>query len=115
MQWCAILVVMKILVGVAIWVFSSPLSLLGSVLFYPVHGHPKVELLIVMIGCPLVMNMVQFWIQDSFLMDRARNHGEALPLLHDASPSAAGESLLMHKDRSVSSTSSSAADMYDDF
>lgn len=112
-QWCSILVVMKILVGVAIWVFSSPLSFLGSILFYPVHSHPKVELLIVMIGCPLVMNMVQFWIQDSFLMDRARDHGEALPLLHDPS-SSAGEPLPVHKDRSVSSTSSSAADMYDE-
>lgn len=118
-QWCAILMAMKLLVGVAIWACSAPLSFLGSVLFLPVRGHPKVELLIVMIGCPLVMNMVQFWIQDSFLMDRARDHGEALPLLtasDDRSVHNERQELLLavHKDRSVSSTSSSAADMYDE-
>lgn len=110
---------MKLIVGIAIYAFSSPLSFLGSILFYPVHGHPKLELLIVMIGCPLVMNMVQFWIQDSFLMDRERDHrGEGLPLLHEASSSRvadpAGLELPVCKDRSPSSTSSSNGDMYED-
>lgn len=95
---------MKFFVGLAIYLFSAPLGLIGSLLFYPVHHHPKIELLIVMIGCPLVMNMVQFWIQDSFLMDHsaaaatssgddAVDANEGLPLLtktgdgHDRSPS----------------------------
>ncbi|TMW61270.1 hypothetical protein Poli38472_013733 [Pythium oligandrum] len=80
LSWMGVLVVMKAIVAIAIYIFRTPLGFMGSLLFYPVHNHPKVELLIVMIGCPLVMNMVQFWIQDSFLKD----HGdrEALPLLN---------------------------------
>jgi hypothetical protein len=74
LSWMLVLVVMKAVVAVAIYLFRTPLGVIGSLLFYPVHHHPKVELLIVMIGCPLVMNMVQFWIQDSFLKD----HGPAL-------------------------------------
>lgn len=69
LSWSGVLLVMKLFVGLAIYIFSAPLGLIGSLLFFPVHHHPKIELLIVMIGCPLVMNMVQFWIQDSFLKD----------------------------------------------
>ena len=57
---------------------------MGSLLFYPVHNHPKIELLIVMIGCPLVMNMVQFWLQDSFLMDKRQRSNEELPMLESS-------------------------------
>lgn len=88
LSWSGVLLVMKCFVGLAIYIFSAPLGLIGELLFYPVHHHPKIELLIVMIGCPLVMNMVQFWIQDSFLMDHTNavhdvelNDEEVLPLL----------------------------------
>ncbi|GMF28651.1 unnamed protein product [Phytophthora fragariaefolia] len=81
---------------------------MGSLLFYPVHNHPKIELLIVMIGCPLVMNMVQFWIQDSFLMDHEQQSTEELPLLDPAVEAAAS----VQKQRGMSNVSS-AADMYE--
>ncbi|KAF1788370.1 Store-operated calcium entry regulator STIMATE [Phytophthora cactorum] len=105
LQWCTILTVMKFFVGVVLYAFSTPLGWMGSLLFYPVHNHPKIELLIVMIGCPLVMNMVQFWIQDSFLMDHEQQGNEEVPLL-DSSLDA------VQKQRDVSNVSS-AADMYE--
>jgi hypothetical protein len=71
LSWMLVLCVMKVIVAAAIYMFRTPLGIIGSLLFFPVHHHPKIELLIVMIGCPLVMNMVQFWIQDSFLKDHA--------------------------------------------
>ncbi|CAI5714098.1 unnamed protein product [Hyaloperonospora brassicae] len=108
LQWCTILTIMKFFVGGVIYAFSTPLGWMGSLLFYPVHKHPKIELLIVMIGCPLVMNMVQFWIQDSFLMNHDQPNREELPLLQ---PSAAGAAIVQ-KPRGVPSVSN-AADMYD--
>ncbi|KAE8898426.1 hypothetical protein PF005_g19539 [Phytophthora fragariae] len=106
LQWCAILTIMKFFVGVVLYAFSTPLGWVGSLLFYPVHNHPKIELLIVMIGCPLVMNMVQFWIQDSFLMDHEQHNSEELPLLDPAVEAAAP----VQKQRGMSNVSS-AADM----
>jgi hypothetical protein len=99
---------MKFFVGVVLYAFSTPLGWMGSLLFYPVHSHPKIELLIVMIGCPLVMNMVQFWIQDSFLKDNEQQHSEELPLLDPC----AGGPAAVQKQREMSSVSS-AADMYE--
>lgn len=100
-EWMGILMVMKIIVGVSIYVFRTPLSIIGSLLFYPVRTHPKVELLIVMIGCPLVMNMVQFWIQDSFLKD------------HNIVPYPEGRPLLSPT-KHPGKNKSRATDMYDD-
>lgn len=94
LSWSGVLLVMKFFVGLAIYIFSAPLGIIGSLLFFPVHHHPKIELLIVMIGCPLVMNMVQFWIQDSFLKDHTNSNStredgidseEGLPLLSSKS------------------------------
>uniref|UniRef100_A0AAV1TDX3 Uncharacterized protein n=1 Tax=Peronospora matthiolae TaxID=2874970 RepID=A0AAV1TDX3_9STRA len=95
---------MKVFVGGVIYAFSTPLGWMGSLLFYPVHNHPKIELLIVMIGCPLVMNMMQFWIQDSFLMNHAQHDNEELPLLQTSVAGAA----LLQKPRSVSNVSNAA-------
>ncbi|KAK1942643.1 Store-operated calcium entry regulator STIMATE [Phytophthora citrophthora] len=106
LQWCTVLIIMKFFVGVVLYAFSSPLGWVGSLLFYPVHNHPKIELLIVMIGCPLVMNMVQFWIQDSFLMDHEQQNSEELPLLNTS----VDGSTPVQKPRGMSNVSS-AADM----
>ncbi|TDH66704.1 hypothetical protein CCR75_006610 [Bremia lactucae] len=108
LQWCTILISMKVFVGVILFTLSTPLGWMGSLLFYPVHQHPKIELLIVMIGCPLVMNMVQFWIQDSFLMNHDVRRSEDVPLL---SPLVDRRTPLQ-KPRGLSS-SSNAADMYE--
>ena len=37
--------------------------------------NPKAELLIVMIACPCLMNMLQYWIQDTFLKKKSAGHG----------------------------------------
>uniref|UniRef100_K3X9C8 Uncharacterized protein n=1 Tax=Globisporangium ultimum (strain ATCC 200006 / CBS 805.95 / DAOM BR144) TaxID=431595 RepID=K3X9C8_GLOUD len=137
LSWSAVLLVMKIFVGLAIYIFSAPLGLIGALLFFPVHHHPKIELLIVMIGCPLVMNMVQFWIQDSFLKDHTNTNdsSEELPLLNKpASVSSASTSPAKHHDviklnggiplskqqhqrmqkKNSFTNATTAADMYDD-
>lgn len=109
LSWSSILFVMKIIVSILIYIFRAPLGLMGYLLFFPFHHHPKVELLIVMIFCPLVMNMVQFWIQDSFLMDHA-DKKESLPLL---SARSRGSGPKMQKRNSLTNASN-AAEMYED-
>ncbi|CCI41567.1 unnamed protein product [Albugo candida] len=78
-EWFAVLFLMKSIVAAFIFIFRIPLAWMGSIIFYPFRAHPKVELIIVMIGCPLIMNMIQFWIQDSFLKDQT--NGEIIPLV----------------------------------
>lgn len=46
---------------------ANPLGAFGDLLFRPLHGYPFAELLLVMVVCPSFLNIVQFWIQDSFL------------------------------------------------
>ncbi|KAI9920389.1 hypothetical protein PsorP6_015709 [Peronosclerospora sorghi] len=112
LDWCAILIVMKLMVGLVLYAFSTPLGWMGSLLFYPVHNHPKIELLIVMIGCPLVMNMVQFWIQDSFLMHPTPPRPEEQRLLEPPSLENPPHACAVKKPRDMS-TVASAADMYE--
>ncbi|CEG40374.1 Protein of unknown function DUF3661, vaculolar transmembrane [Plasmopara halstedii] len=105
LQWCFILTIMKVIVGLVLFIFSTPLGWMGYLLFYPVHHHPKIELLIVMIGCPLFMNMVQFWIQDSFLKNDKIQCDEEIPLLNQM-----GDAFAVQKSRGLSNVAN-AADM----
>jgi hypothetical protein len=49
------------------WIFSEFLGDLGTALFAGINRYPKFELVLVMFITPLVMNAIQFWVQDSFL------------------------------------------------
>ncbi|KAG3101876.1 hypothetical protein PI125_g14337 [Phytophthora idaei] len=50
-----------------------PLGAFAVLLFKPLDKHPDVELAIVMIACPCLMNALQFWIQDNFLKKDVRD------------------------------------------
>lgn len=41
--------------------------------FAPLRPYPDVELALVMIACPCLMNAIQFWVQDSFLKKDVRS------------------------------------------
>lgn len=47
--------------------YSEELNVLGLYVLKPLEPHPKLELVTVMIMIPLVFNILQLWIQDSFL------------------------------------------------
>jgi hypothetical protein len=38
---------------------------------HPLRAHPDLMLVLVMAGCPLAMNIVQMWVQDTFLKHRS--------------------------------------------
>ncbi|TMW62079.1 hypothetical protein Poli38472_009572 [Pythium oligandrum] len=65
--WLMIIVFSKAIVVSVLIASSTPLGAFGEVLFHPIKGYPLAELFLVMVMCPSFLNVVQFWIQDSFL------------------------------------------------
>jgi STIMATE family len=69
--WIAILTLVKVLIYAFIWICSAPLATVGSLLFAPFTGYKHLELLFVMILFPGILNVVYFWIADSYLQAAA--------------------------------------------
>lgn len=65
--WLIILTLVKVIVCVFMWLFSVPLAYVGAVLFAPLQSNIRFELLFVMIFFPGVLNVIYFWITDSYL------------------------------------------------
>ncbi|ETW06287.1 hypothetical protein H310_02580 [Aphanomyces invadans] len=65
--WLSIIIFSKGIVTSVLIATAHPLSAIGNALFRPLAGHPFAELVLVMIVIPSFLNVVQFWIQDSFL------------------------------------------------
>jgi hypothetical protein len=67
MAWFVILTLEKAILFFIMWFFSGPLSLIAGIVFKPLQGNIKFELLFVMILFPGVLNIIWFWITDHFL------------------------------------------------
>jgi hypothetical protein len=67
LAWLVIIIFSKAIVVSVMIAASTPLGLFGELLFHSLRGYPFAELVLVMIVCPSFLNVVQFWIQDSFL------------------------------------------------
>lgn len=65
--WCIITVLARICVGLVMFALQHPLSSLATIVATPFENHPQLFLVLVMIACPLGMNIVQLWVQDTFL------------------------------------------------
>ena len=65
--WLLILTVVKIFMYLFMWVFSQPLAWVGQVMFRPLQGNIRFELLFVMILFPGLLNVIYFWIADHHL------------------------------------------------
>ncbi|KAF0693513.1 Aste57867_15539 [Aphanomyces stellatus] len=65
--WLVIICTTKLIIGAFIYALETPLGDMASWLFAPLINYPKAELVIVMVACPVLMNGLQFWIQDNFL------------------------------------------------
>lgn len=65
--WLVIIVFSKAIVASVLIAGAIPLGTFGELLFRSLHNYPFAKLLLVMVVCPSFLNVVQFWIQDSFL------------------------------------------------
>ncbi|KAG1709449.1 hypothetical protein DVH05_020104 [Phytophthora capsici] len=72
-SWILVISTCKFIIATLIVAFQKPLGAFAVFLFKPLEKHPEVELALVMIACPCLMNMMQFWIQDNFLKKDVRD------------------------------------------
>jgi hypothetical protein len=72
LAWVVILTVVKVIVCFVMWLISEPLAYIGAFCFLPFQNNIRFELLFVMIFFPGVMNIIYFWITDSYL--KAKDH-----------------------------------------
>jgi hypothetical protein len=71
--WLFIVILSKTIILITILLpVAKPLNSFGRWLLGPVSNYPPLELTIVMVIFPLLFNIIQFWVQDSFL--RGRKH-----------------------------------------
>mmetsp|Transcript_10746 Transcript_10746/g.16363 ORF Transcript_10746/g.16363 Transcript_10746/m.16363 type:complete len:283 (+) Transcript_10746:150-998(+) len=75
MAWIIILTLVKVIICVVMWLTSAPLAYIGAVLFAPLQSNIRFELLFVMIFFPGVLNIIYFWITDSYLKAGAHHKG----------------------------------------
>jgi hypothetical protein len=65
--WCIVVLITKwALVGV-IYLLRGILGNIGELLLSPLASTPQLELIVVMVLIPCLMNMLQLWVQDNFL------------------------------------------------
>lgn len=67
LSWVVILTVVKILIYYFMLIFQNALAFFGSIMFAPLQINIRFELLFVMIFFPGVLNVIYFWIADSYL------------------------------------------------
>ena len=66
--YCLLVGLNKCFIFIFVYFAREPLGNFGQWLFYPLHGFPTLELIIVMILAPGLMNAWMFWVTDTFIM-----------------------------------------------
>mmetsp|Transcript_8992 Transcript_8992/g.24921 ORF Transcript_8992/g.24921 Transcript_8992/m.24921 type:complete len:262 (-) Transcript_8992:146-931(-) len=92
--WMGILTFVKLIMYLFMWVFSNGLAIMGQILFEPLQGNIRVELLFVMILFPGLMNVIYFWIADSYLQAQGEHAGAHEPSTTDPTADPKSSSLL---------------------
>ena len=72
--WLIIQTIVKMIIYLFMWLCSDPLAWFGAILFAPIQFNIRFELVFVMILFPGVLNVIYFWIADSFLKAKASDH-----------------------------------------
>ena len=67
LAWLSILTIVKFIIYILIWMFSGLLASAGAWIFAPLQNNIRFELMFVMIIFPGFLNIIYFWIADSFL------------------------------------------------
>lgn len=61
------------------WIFVVPLGEAGKIVLSPLCFNPHLELFIVVVLLPLLLNAFQFWIVDNYLMSSMDAYKKELP------------------------------------
>ena len=74
-SWLFILTVCKVIIYFCMIWTTDALAYFGSLLFTPLQGNIRFELLFVMIFFPGVLNVIYFWVADHYLKAGAEHAG----------------------------------------
>ncbi|KAF1319420.1 Myotubularin-like protein, partial [Globisporangium splendens] len=105
-SWIVIIFLTKLVIAVFIVALEKPLGQLAMWVFTPLQPYPRLELALVMIACPCLMNALQFWIQDSFLKKDIRDECELVASTAKSSSSGPLDSTKSSKSRVTEPSSS---------
>lgn len=75
LAWLFILTVIKVIIYFFIILTADILAMVGSVIFAPLQGNIRFELIFVMIVFPGLLNVIYFWVADHFLKAGAEHAG----------------------------------------
>ncbi len=74
-QWFLVTVAMKGVMTAILWFWEDRIQAWGDRTFERIRvDSPKLELVLVMVVAPAVLNTVQFWLNDEILMSRSEGH-----------------------------------------
>lgn len=77
--WLTLVITGKVVCVSILLEFSTALENAISFIFQDLKAHPQSELIVVMIIIPGILNVVSFWITDTFLKENGASH-EQIPL-----------------------------------
>ena len=64
-SWMIIVLISKVILAVILFAFESPVSDFGCWAMSPVADNPKLELVLVMVVGPYILNAAQFWVRNT--------------------------------------------------
>ena len=73
--WLVILTLVKVIIYFFMVWTSAPLAYVGDILFSPLQSNIRLELLFVMIFFPGFLNVIYFWIADSYMKAKPHHAG----------------------------------------
>ena len=68
--WLIIVIISKLILLFSVVHLITVIDAFVGLFFAPLRAEPRFELVVVMVFIPAVMNIVQFWITDTFIKDR---------------------------------------------
>mmetsp|Transcript_11574 Transcript_11574/g.11631 ORF Transcript_11574/g.11631 Transcript_11574/m.11631 type:complete len:88 (+) Transcript_11574:414-677(+) len=78
MCWGTIIITTKWILIILIIIYSEQLSEIGNYVLEPLASNPREELIVVMILVPLLFNIIQLWVCDSFLKAKPGSKSPAI-------------------------------------
>jgi hypothetical protein len=75
LAWVVVLTIVKVIIYIFMILTSQALAVVGALLFTPLQGNIRFELMFVMIFFPGFLNLIYFWIADSYLQAKSQHAG----------------------------------------
>jgi len=82
--WNWVVVIVKIILVFTIKIFASLFEIIADILLGWLKKYPDLKLVLIMIIVPIILNSIQFWVQDNILKGKKENikkrwHAQKLP------------------------------------